>query len=439
MPTVQPAELWQESGRWIKYGPELLRFKDRHDREFLYGPTHEEVITDIGPARTAQLQAIAGELLSNPAEIPRRDSAALRRDAGAGISHEGRLFLPRRCGPAWRRATGPCSMAYTRIFTRLGLKFRAVQADGGSIGGSTTQEFHVLADSGEDAIAFSDGDDYAANVETAATLRSTDPRAGRHPGLGARCRHPTPAPSPSSANSSACARSRPVKTLLVDSADGGVVAFVIRGDHELNAVKAQKLAGVANPLRMSSATKVREAMGSDPGSVGPIGFAGTVYVDHAAAALVDFVCGANEKDVHYTGVNWGPRSSRTRLGGCPQRAQGGPESDRPRHARHRAGHRSRTYFSAGAVVQRGHEGHRARRAGQGHCAVHGVLRHRRHARGRRRHRTEPRRQRHHLARCAGALPGRAGSAQLSEVRGGDECGRQALRGVPLGRHRRPAR
>jgi prolyl-tRNA synthetase len=162
----------------------------------------------------------------------------------------------------------------------------------------------VLADSGEDAIAFSDADDYAANVETAATLPAAAPRA--------------PAAQPLTKVATPEARSiaklceflnvnadRTVKMLLVDGSDGGVVAFVLRGDHELNAVKAQKLSGVGNPLRMASATKIREAMNCDPGSLGPVGFGGTLYVDHAAAHLADFVCGANEKDVHYTGVNWG--------------------------------------------------------------------------------------------------------------------------------------
>jgi len=194
--------------------------------------------------------------------------------------------------------------AYTRIFTRLGLKFRAVQADGGTIGGSSTQEFHVLADSGEDAIAFSDGDDYAANVETAVTLPSGAPRGAATQTLA---RVPTPQARTIAqlSESLQVSATQCVKTLLVDGSAGDVVAFVLRGDHELNAVKAQKLPGVANPLRMALPSRVREATGCDPGSLGPVGFAGTMYVDHAAAHLHDFVCGANEKDVHFTGVNWG--------------------------------------------------------------------------------------------------------------------------------------
>jgi prolyl-tRNA synthetase len=194
--------------------------------------------------------------------------------------------------------------AYSRIFTRMGLKFRAVQADGGSIGGDTSQEFHVLADSGEDAIVFSDGDDYAANLETAATLAPAAPRAAATQAL-------TKVPTPNARTiAEVCALlgvtpAQCVKTLLVDGADGDVVALVIRGDHELNAVKSQKLDGVASPLKMAGAERIRAAAGAEPGFIGPVGFKGKIYVDHAAANLADFVCGANEKDMHYRGVNWG--------------------------------------------------------------------------------------------------------------------------------------
>ena len=303
MPTVQPAELWHESGRWAKYGPELLRFKDRHDREFAYGPTHEEVITDIArrelrsykqlPVNFYQIQLKFRDEI-RPRFGVMRAREFIMKDAYS--FHIDELSL----------AAGYRAMfdAYTRIFTRLGLKFRAVQADGGNIGGSTTQEFHVLAESGEDAIAFSDADDYAANVETAATLPAREPRPAATQML-------TKVPTPDARTiGQLCeflgmSADLTVKTLLVDGSEGGVVAFVVRGDHELNAVKAQKLAGVGAPLRMASAARIREAMNCDPGSIGPIGFPGTLYVDHAAAHLADFVCGANEKDMHYTGVNWG--------------------------------------------------------------------------------------------------------------------------------------
>jgi prolyl-tRNA synthetase len=303
MPTIQPAELWVESGRWSKYGPELLRFKDRHDREFLYGPTHEEVITDIARRELRSYK----QLPVNFYQIQSKFRDEIRPRFGVMRARE---FLMK---DAYSFHTDEASLAegyrlmydaYTRIFTRLGLNFRAVQADGGSIGGSTTQEFHVLADSGEDAIAFSDTDDYAANLETAATLAPSAPRA---PAAEPLTKVPTPN-ARTIAEVSALLGVDPrqcVKTLLVEGSAGDVVALVIRGDHELNAVKSQKLDGVANPLRMAGAERVRAAAGVEPGFIGPVGFSGKIYVDHAAAHLADFVCGANEKDMHYRGVNWG--------------------------------------------------------------------------------------------------------------------------------------
>jgi prolyl-tRNA synthetase len=303
MPTIQPAELWKESGRWTKYGPELLRFKDRHDREFVYGPTHEEVITDIARRELRSYK----QLPVNFYQIQFKFRDEIRPRFGVMRARE---FLMK---DAYSFHTDEASLAqgyrlmyeaYTRIFTRIGLKFRAVQADGGSIGGDTTQEFHVLADSGEDAIVFSDADDYAANLEVAAALAPTAPRPAAAEALA---KIPTPNARTIAELSAQLGvdAARCVKTLLVDGSEGDVVALVIRGDHELNAVKAQKLPGVASPLRMSSADRVRKATGTEPGFIGPIGFAGKIFVDHAAAHLADFVCGANEKDMHFSGVKWG--------------------------------------------------------------------------------------------------------------------------------------
>jgi prolyl-tRNA synthetase len=303
MPTIQPAELWVESGRWSKYGPELLRLKDRHDREFVYGPTHEEVITDIArrelrsykqlPVNFYQIQSkFRDEIrprfgVMRAREFLMKDAYSFHTDA-ASLAEGYRLMYD----------------AYTRIFTRMGLKFRAVLADGGSIGGDTSQEFHVLADSGEDAIVFSDADDYAANLETAATQAPVAPRpAPAEPLITVQ----TPN-ARTIAEVSALLGVSPtqcVKTLLVDGAAGDVVALVIRGDHELNAVKSQKLDGVARPLRMAGAERIRAAAGAEAGFIGPLGFRGRIYVDHAAAHLADFVCGANERDMHHRGVNWG--------------------------------------------------------------------------------------------------------------------------------------
>jgi prolyl-tRNA synthetase len=303
MPTIQPAELWKESGRWSKYGPELLRFKDRHEREFCYGPTHEEVITDIARRELRSYK----QLPVNFYQIQFKFRDEIRPRFGVMRARE---FLMK---DAYSFHTDQASLAqgyrlmfeaYSRIFTRIGLKFRAVQADGGSIGGSASQEFHVLADSGEDAIVFSDGDDYAANLEMAATVAPSTPRPAAAEPL-------TKVPTPNARTISELTAQLGVeaavclKTLLVDGSDGGVVALVIRGDHELNAVKSQKLPGVANPLRMASGDRVRQATGSEPGFIGPIGFSGRIYADYAAAHLADFVCGANEKDVHFRGANWG--------------------------------------------------------------------------------------------------------------------------------------
>jgi prolyl-tRNA synthetase len=303
MPTVQPAELWIESGRWSKYGPELLRFKDRHDREFVYGPTHEEDITDIArrelrsykqlPVNFYQIQSkFRDEIrprfgVMRAREFLMKDAYSFHADA-ASLAEGYRLMFD----------------AYTRIFTRMGLKFRAVKAHGGSIGGDTSQEFHVLADSGEDAIAISDADDYAANLETASTATPTTPRAPPSEPL-AKVATPNARTIAEVSALLGVDAAQCVKTLLVDGSAGDVVALVIRGDHELNAVKSQKLEGVASPLRMAGAERVRAATGAEPGFLGPLGSKSKIYVDHAAAHLADFVCGANEKDMHYRGVNWG--------------------------------------------------------------------------------------------------------------------------------------
>jgi prolyl-tRNA synthetase len=302
MPTVQPAELWQESTRWTKYGPELLRFKDRHERDFVYGPTNEEVITDIARRELRSYK----QLPVNFYQIQYKFRDEIRPRFGVMRARE---FIMKDAysfhmdEPSLAQGYRAMYDAYTRIFTRMALKFRAVQADGGSIGGDVSQEFHVLADSGEDAIAFSSAGDYASNLETAASLVPSTARAAATQPLA---KVNTPG-AHTIADLSAFLKVPPqqtVKMLMVEGSEGEVIALVLRGDHELNVVKAQKLKGVATPLRMASAERVRQATGCDPGSIGPVGFSGKLYVDHGAAQLADFVCGANEKDVHYTGANW---------------------------------------------------------------------------------------------------------------------------------------
>ena len=302
MPVVQPAELWQESGRWTEYGPELLRIKDRHERDYVAGPTHEEVITDIArrelksyrqlPVNFYQIQTKFRDEVRPRFGIMRAREFIMKDAYSFHLDEE-----------SLRAGYRAMYDAYTRIFTRTGLKFRAVRADSGAIGGDVSQEFHVLAQSGEDAIVFSDGDDYAANLEAAAALAPAEPRPEAREALK-RVATPGARTIEDLARFLKVEPARCLKTLIVEGSDGGVVALALRGDHELNAVKAQKLPGVATPLRLAGAGEVREATGTEPGYVGVVGLKCRVYADHAAFALADFVCGANEKDMHLTGVNW---------------------------------------------------------------------------------------------------------------------------------------
>ena len=303
MPTVQPAELWQESGRWDQFGPELLRLHDRNERPFCYGPTHEEVITDLARRELKSYR----QLPVNFYQIQTKFRDEIRPRFGVMRARE----FTMKDAYSFHVDTASLEQgyqamydAYSRIFSRMNLRFRAVRADTGSIGGSASQEFHVLADSGEDAIAFSDGDDYAANLEMAEALAPADPRG---PASATMTEVQTPGVR-TIADLTQFLKvdaSRCIKTLLVEGDGGGVVAIVVRGDHDLNAVKAQKLPGVLAPLRMASAEQVLAATGCEPGFIGPVGLALRVYADRAAVQLADFVCGANRRDSHLTGVNWG--------------------------------------------------------------------------------------------------------------------------------------
>ncbi len=303
MPVVQPGELWQESGRWSEYGPELLRFHDRHERDFVLGPTHEEIITDIArrelksyrqlPVNFYQIQVKFRDEI-RPRFGVMRAREFIMKDAYSFHTTEASL----REGYAAMRA------AYRRMFERMRLDFRVVQADPGAIGGDRSEEFQVLAESGEDAIAVSDGDDHAANVELAAARAPTTPRP---PPSAQRERIATPGARTIEEVSALTGvpPSRCLKTLVVAGGERPV-ALILRGDHELNALKAQKLPGVASPLRMASAAEIEAATGSPPGFIGPVGLSGlALYADHAALAVADFVCGANERDFHLKGVNWG--------------------------------------------------------------------------------------------------------------------------------------
>jgi prolyl-tRNA synthetase len=302
MPAVQPAELWQESGRWSEYGPELLRLKDRHERDFVVGPTHEEVVTDIARRELRSYR----QLPVNFYQIQTKFRDEVRPRFGV---MRGREFIMKDAYSFHvdeaSMAAGYAAMraAYVRMFSRMQLNFRSVQADTGAIGGSASEEFQVLADSGEDAIAVSDGDGFAANVELAPAAAPAQARAAPAQALE-KVATPNMKTIADLSEFLGVPREQCLKTLLVDGSGGGVVALVLRGDHELNAVKAQKLAGVASPLRMANAPAVKAASGSEPGFLGPVGLNCPIYADHAASAMADFVCGANAADLHLRGVNW---------------------------------------------------------------------------------------------------------------------------------------
>ena len=303
MPVVQPAELWQESGRWEQYGPELLRIHDRHDRDFCLGPTHEEVITDLVRDEIKSYK----QLPINLYQIQTKVRDEIRPRFGIMRSRE---FLMK---DAYSFHIDQTSLeatyelmhqAYTNIFTRLGLEFRPVIADTGSIGGNASHEFHVLANSGEDDIAFSDNGPYAANVELAETL---PPAGGRPAPAATMAEVATPGVKTIEelAGFMTVEPARTVKTLLVAAEqEGELVALVLRGDHQLNPIKAEKLSGVAAPLRLADEEQVRAITGAGFGSLGPVGLNIPVLVDRSAAKLADFICGANRQGYHLTGVNW---------------------------------------------------------------------------------------------------------------------------------------
>ncbi|HKC44583.1 MAG TPA: proline--tRNA ligase [Burkholderiales bacterium] len=303
MPAVQPAELWQESGRWVKYGPELLRVRDRHEREFCVGPTHEEVITDIArrdirsyrqiPVHFYQIQTkFRDEIrprfgVMRGREFTMKDGYSFHADY-ADLQREYRNMYE----------------TYTRIFTRLGLRFRAVAADTGTIGGTGSHEFHVLAESGEDAIAYCPQSDYAANVELAEALAPPAPRPAPAAPM-------TKVPTPGKTRCEDVAAlldlplSRTVKAIAVMH-DDAFNLLLLRGDHELNEIKAQKLSGL-DPFRFASEAEIERYLGCKAGYIGPVGIdpAIRVIADRSVAVMGNFVCGANEEGYHLTGVNFG--------------------------------------------------------------------------------------------------------------------------------------
>ena len=303
MPAVQPAELWQESGRWEKFGPQLLKMRDRKEQEFCFGPTHEEVVTDFArhefksykqlPITVFQIQTkFRDEIrprfgVMRAREFLMKDAYSFHMDAES-------------LDQVYQQMYG----AYSRICQRLGLQFRAVAADTGAIGGSASTEFHVLADAGEDAIAFSDGSEYAANVEMAASLAP----GGERPAPQAELTRVATPGQKTLDDISDFLGVRPdqcIKTLLLRGRDG-LVALCLRGDHQVNLVKAGKLEEIGGEPELAAEEDIRTIAGTSPGYIGPVGLPETVpvIVDRDAALLADFVCGGNADDTHYTGANW---------------------------------------------------------------------------------------------------------------------------------------
>lgn len=303
MPAIQPAELWQESGRWVQYGPELLRVKDRHDREFCVGPTHEEVITDLARNELNSYK----QLPINMYQIQTKFRDEIRPRFGL---MRGREFIMKDAysfhadQASLQETYDRMHQAYCNVFSRLGLNFRPVQADTGSIGGTGSHEFHVLADSGEDDIAFSNVSDYAANIEKAEAIPREKER-------GAATEEMRLVDTPETKTIDALVQGfglaieKTIKTLVVHATEEGkLIALIVRGDHELNEIKAANLEQVASPLQMASEAEIRAAIGAGPGSLGPVNLPIPCIIDRSVALMSDFAAGANIEDKHYFGVNW---------------------------------------------------------------------------------------------------------------------------------------
>jgi prolyl-tRNA synthetase len=302
MPAIQPADLWRESGRWDFYGPELLRIIDRHKRDFCFGPTHEEVITDLMRRELRSYKQLP--IILYQIQTKFRDEIRPR----FGIMRA-REFLMKDAysfhidKDSLDQTYVAMHTAYSRIMERLGLKFRAVLADTGNIGGSFSHEFHVLAESGEDQIAFSDSSDYAANVEKAESLPSI---VARPKSLVVMQLVDTPKQKTIEEVAAflKVSRQRTLKTLLIKGKNVPLIALVLRGDHELNVFKAEKLDEVASPIIFAEAAEIQELIGCNIGSLGPVGLNIPIIVDRDAALETDFICGANQDDKHLINVNW---------------------------------------------------------------------------------------------------------------------------------------
>ncbi len=302
MPALQPAELWQETGRWEQYGPELARLTDRHNRDFCLGPTHEEIVTDLArnelksykqlPISYYQIQTKIRDEIRPRFGIMRSREFIMKDAYSFHLNQE-----------SLQETYDVMFQAYSNIFDQFGLKYRAVIADSGSIGGAISHEFHVLADSGEDAIAFSTESDYAANVEKAEAIMPAGSRAAANTEL-------TLVETPKQHTIEELSQffnvpaEQCLKTLIVKGENDDLIALLLRGDHDLNELKAEKIAGVLSPLEFASDEDILAACHCKPGSIGPIGLDIKIIVDHSASLLSNFICGANQDGKHYKGANW---------------------------------------------------------------------------------------------------------------------------------------
>ena len=307
MPAIQPAELWEETGRWGQFGGELLRVKDRHNRDFCVGPTHEEVITDLARNQLSSYKQLPVNLYQIQTKFrdetrPRfgvmRAREFLMKDAYSFHANEECL------GKTYDKMHA----AYNAIFERLDLDFRPVLADTGSIGGAVSHEFHVLAESGEDDIAFSNASDYAANVELAEAMPREDERPAATADM-AELDTPNAKTINDLVEQFGIAIEKTTKTLIVrgetdEDGNYALIALLVRGDHELNELKAEKLEGIASPLQFASEEEIRAAVGAGPGSLGPVGMSLRVIADRSVALMSDFAAGAHIDDKHLTGINW---------------------------------------------------------------------------------------------------------------------------------------
>jgi len=303
MPALQPAEFWQESGRWEHYGPELARLQDRHGRDFCLGPTHEEIITDLArneiksykqlPITYYQIQTKFRDEIRPRFGIMRSREFIMKDAYSFHLSDD-----------SLQETYDRMYQAYSNIFTRLGLKFRAVLADSGAIGGNLSHEFHVLADSGEDAIAFSTKSDFAANVELAEAITPSSTRPNPKFSEISLINTPNQQTIEEISTFFEINPKECLKTLIVKGDNDNLVALLLRGDHELNPIKAEKIAGIASPFTFATAEEIKQATGAEPGSIGPLNLDMLTIADRSVTVLSDFVCGANETGKHFCHVNW---------------------------------------------------------------------------------------------------------------------------------------